>query len=92
MKYIHTFHNFINESESEVALILSKDEDFERVKKILHTDPKFSKLNFIHWAHGQPLGSVRGHLITMYFLNSKEDILDFIESHDIKVANMTNFK
>lgn len=92
MKHITTFENFLNESQTEVALILSKDEDFDRIKKLLHTDPKFGKLNFTHWASGQPLGSIRGNLITMYFVNSKEELLDFIEAHDIQVANISNFK
>ena len=82
----------VNESHlDEVEVILSKDQDFDEVKKLLITDKKANHLNFTHWASGQPLGSIRGHLITMFFSNTKQELTDFIQRNDIKIANKTYF-
>jgi hypothetical protein len=78
----------VNESHNDsVALVLSKDQDFDDVKRLLSTDKKAKDLNFDHWSHSQPLGSNRGHLITMFFYNTKDEVKDFIERNNIKIAN-----
>jgi len=81
----------INEGK-EVELILSKDENLDRIKKILRTDKKFKDLNLTKWASGQPLGSARGMLVSMYFDDPKERIQDLINTHNIKVANKSMFE
>jgi hypothetical protein len=86
-------YGYLKESNSnnEVEMILSKDQDFDDVKRLLITDKKANNLNFTHWSHGQPLGSIRGHLITMYFYNTKDEVTSFIQRNDIKIANKSNF-
>lgn len=82
----------VNESHlDEIEMILSKDQDFDEVKRLLTTDRKAKNLNFTHWASGQPLGSIRGHLITMFFDNPKSEVTDFIQRNDIKIANKSYF-
>ena len=81
----------INEGK-EVELILSKDENLDRIKKILRTDKKFKDLNLTKWASGRPLGSARGMLVSMYFDDPKERIQDLINTHNIKVANKSMFE
>jgi predicted house-cleaning noncanonical NTP pyrophosphatase (MazG superfamily) len=95
-KLTESFEEFMNESNlsniyDEVELILSKDEDFDRVKKLLRTDKQAKELNFTHWSMGMPLGSIRGRLVTMYFANDKKDVESFITRNSIKVANLSNF-
>ena len=92
LKKFKSFEQFINESNSdEVEMILSKDQDFDDVKKLLRTDKKANNLNFTYWASGQPLGSIRGNLISMFFGNTKEEVTSFIQRNDIKIANKSNF-
>ena len=90
MKHIKEYEEFVNESK-EIELILSNDEDFDRIKKLLRTDKNANDLNFTHWSHGMPLGSAKGKLITMYFANSKEEVEAFINKNSINVANKSNF-
>lgn len=92
-KLTESFESFINESNSdkEVEMILSKDQDFDDVKKLLRTDKKANHLNFTHWASGQPLGSIRGNLISMFFSNPRGEVTSFIVRNDIKVANKSYF-
>ena len=91
-KLHESFEEFVNESASAYAeMILAKDQDFDQVKKLLRTDKKANHLNFTHWSHGQPLGSIRGHLITMFFDNPKSEVTDFIQRNGIKVANKSYF-
>jgi hypothetical protein len=92
-KLTESFDQYLDESSSdEVELILSKDQDFDDVKKLLRTDKKANlTLNFTHWASGQPLGSIRGHLISMFFRNTKNEVASFIVRNDIKVANKSYF-
>ena len=92
LKKFKSFEEFMNESNSnEVEMILSKDQDFDDVKKLLTTDKKANNLNFTHWASGQPLGSIRGNLISMFFGNTKDEVTSFIQRNDIKIANKSNF-
>jgi hypothetical protein len=86
-------YGYLKESNSnnEVEMILSKDQDFDDVKRLLRTDKKANHLNFTHWSHGQPLGSIRGHLITLFFDNPKSEVTDFIQRNDIKIANKSYF-
>jgi hypothetical protein len=85
-------YGYLKESASAYTeMILSKDQDFDDVKKLLRTDKKAKNLNFTHWSHGQPLGSIRGHLITMFFDNPKSEVTDFIQRNDIKIANKSYF-
>ena len=87
----HTPSPRSNKSLNEVEMILSKDQDFEDVKRLLRTDKKANILNFTHWSSGQPLGSNRGHLITMFFSNTIEEVANFIQRNDIKIANKSYF-
>jgi hypothetical protein len=88
MKHIKEYEEFINESK-EIKLILSKDEDFDRIKRILNTGSA-KGLNFTKWEYGMPLGSARGRLVTMYFANSKEEVEAFINKNSINVASNFN--
>jgi hypothetical protein len=85
-------YGYLKESASAYTeMILPKDQDFDQVKRLLSTDKKAKNLNFTHWSHGQPLGSIRGHLITMFFDNPKSEVTDFIQRNDIKIANKSYF-
>lgn len=89
--YMANKNEGVGSVEKEIPLILSKEEDFDRVKRILRTDPQFGDLIFTYWERSQPLGSIRGNLITMYFANTKNEVADFIKAHGIKIANTTFF-
>lgn len=91
MKHIKLFEEFLTEGNSEVELVLSKDENFERVKQLLRIGTKAQGLNFTRWEYGMPLGSNKGRLVSMYFANDKKDIESFITGNSIKVANISNF-
>ena len=93
LKKFKSFEQFINESNDDsVPLVLSKDQDFEEVKRFLSTDKKAKDLNFTHWESGRYLGANRGHLITMFFSNTKDEVKDFIERNNIEVANKFAFR
>jgi len=49
MKHIKLFEEFLTEGNSEVELVLSKDENFERVKQLLRIGTKAQGLNFTRW-------------------------------------------
>ena len=92
LKKFKSFEEFIGESNSDsVPLVLTADQDFEEVKRFLSTDKKAKDLNFTHWESGRYLGANRGHLITMFFSNTKDEVKDFIERNNINVANKFAF-
>lgn len=82
---------FKEKEREEVKVVLTKDEDLGRVKKLLRTDDQAQGLNFTHWEYGMPLGAIRGKLVTMYFANSKEEVESFLSRNSIKFANRSDF-
>jgi hypothetical protein len=92
-KLTESFEEFVNESNDDsIPLVLTKNQDFEEVKRLLSTDKKAKDLNFTHWESGRYLGANRGNLITMFFSNTKDEVKDFIERNNIEVANKFAFR
>ena len=90
MKHIHTFESFLNESANEVEMILTKDEDKDKVMRAYRNE-KDINLNMTKWSSGYPLGSAKGMLVSFFFANDKSTVEAFIKKNNIKVTNTTNF-
>lgn len=92
LKRMQKLAGLLKESESnEIEVILSKNQDLDDVEKLLKTDKKANNLNLSHLSYGKSLGSIGGHLISMFFNNTAEEVKDFIIRNNIKIANKSDF-
>lgn len=89
MKHLHTFESF-TDSNNEIEVILSKEEDMHRVLRAVRTDRDLG-LSLTHTSKGYPLGNIRGMLMSLFFANEKDVIAEFIQKNGIKVANAGAF-
>lgn len=89
MKHIHTFESF-TDSNNEIEVILSKEEDMHRVLRAVRTDRDLM-LSLTHTSKGYPLGNARGLLMSLFFANEKDVVAEFIQKNGIKVANTGAF-